>query len=259
MFLLLCNDDGYHAQGIRALYAALKPRVENIAIMAPAQDHSGKSHALSLDQVIMVKEHEPNIYAVSGTPADSAYLAATEFFNTPPDWLISGINMGANSSDDVVYSGTVAAAFEGRRLAHTPLALSNVSFLPCYLEDNAQIVSDLLEDLACFPKIGADVVNINFPDCPKEEIKGIALTHLAKRLTGGSLLQSKNPRNKEYYWIGRAGDVEKTQGTDIYALERNFISITPLFFDFSLRERKDVNTEELITWLNNLNARLSAN
>ena len=236
MSLLLSNDDGVHAPGLEALRQALLQDHE-LVVIAPDRDKSGVSNCLTLDRPLQLIQLEPQRYAVDGTPTDCIHLGTSGIFLKEPERVISGINFGANLGDDVLYSGTVAAAMEGRFLAKTSLALSLV--VTDYSELHigrfrvaagiARRVLQLVDQLVLPPRT---VLNVNIPDLPEEQIKGLRLTTLGQRLRGENPISTRNPRGKTLYWIGRAGGpVERIPGSDFHAVEHGYVSITPLHAD----------------------------
>lgn len=236
MSLLLSNDDGVHAPGLEALRQALLRDYE-LVIIAPDRDKSGVSNCLTLDRPLQMIQVDAQRYAVDGTPTDCIHLGTSGIFMKEPERVVSGINFGANLGDDVLYSGTVAAAMEGRFLAKPSLAFSLV--VTDYSRHDiarfnvaaviAQRVLRLSENLALPPRT---VLNVNIPDLPLEQIKGLRLTTLGQRLRGENPISTRNPRGKTLYWIGRAGGpVERVPGSDFHAVEHGYVSITPLHAD----------------------------
>lgn len=234
MFLLLSNDDGYLSQGLRLMAKRLKKEVPRLAVMAPDRDCSGASHSLTLTRPLNVHHHGDGIYSVDGTPSDCVNIALTGYFDQSPDMVISGINRGANLGDDVMYSGTVAAAFEGRHLGLPAIAVSNVAHTPKHLDSSVRIVCDLFHYLQRHPLSANTLLNVNIPDCPYEKIRGMKTTVLGRRSRSGPLIEAKNPRGEVLYWIGPAGSAEDSgQETDFHAVNDGYVSITPLQFDLS--------------------------
>jgi 5'-nucleotidase len=236
MSLLLSNDDGVHAPGLEALRQALLQDHE-LVIIAPDRDKSGVSNCLTLDRPLQLMKLETDRYAVDGTPTDCVHLGTSGIFMKEPERVISGINFGANLGDDVLYSGTVAAAMEGRFLPKTSVALSLV--VTDYSELGigrfqvaaaiARRVLQLIDQLSWPPRT---VLNVNIPDLPEGQIKGLRLTTLGQRLRGENPISTRNPRGKTLYWIGRAGGpVERVPGSDFHAVEHGYVSITPLHAD----------------------------
>jgi 5'-nucleotidase len=236
MSLLLSNDDGVHAPGLEALRQALAHDHE-LVVIAPDRDKSGVSNCITLDRPLQVMQLEDKRYAVDGTPTDCIHLGTAGIFMPEPERVISGINFGANLGDDVLYSGTVAAAMEGRFLAKPALAISLV--VSDYSELHlgrflvaAKIARRLLQLVDKLPLPPRTVLNVNIPDLPAQHIKGLRLTTLGQRLRGENPISTRNPRGKTLYWIGRAGGpVERVPGSDFHAVEQGYVSITPLHAD----------------------------
>ncbi len=234
MFLLLANDDGYLAPGLRLLADALRPYVSRLAVMAPDRNRSAASHCLTLTRPLTITEHGDDIYSVDGTPSDCVHLALTGYFEQLPDMIISGINSGPNLGGDVMYSGTVAAAYAGLRLPLPVLAVSNVSHQPQYFADSVKVVRDLFLRLQKHPLPQSTFLNVNIPDLPYDKIKGIQTTVLGSRGASKNLVPVDNPRGGEVYWLGRFGDVVNgKEGTDFYAVAQGYVSLTPLQFDLT--------------------------
>jgi 5'-nucleotidase len=236
MSLLLSNDDGVHAPGLEALRQALAQEHE-VVIIAPDRDKSGVSNCLTLDRPLQVMPLGPGRYAVDGTPTDCIHLGTSGIFIKEPRRVVSGINFGANLGDDVLYSGTVAAAMEGRFLPQAALALSLVvtDYSDVDIERfrvAATIARRLLPLVDRLTLPARTVLNVNIPDLPAEQIKGVRMTTLGQRLRGENPISTRNPRGKTLYWIGRAGGpVERAPGSDFHAVEQGYVSITPLHAD----------------------------
>lgn len=234
MFLLLSNDDGYLSPGLRAMAEALRNQVARLVVMAPDRDCSGASHSLTLKRPLAVQEHELGVFSVDGTPSDCVHLAVSGFFDERPQMVISGINRGANMGDDVMYSGTVAAAFEGRHLGLPSIAVSNVAHAPQHWADSAQVVADLLRHIRAHPLPSHTFLNVNIPDLPYGEIRGFRTTVLGRRAEPEPLVETVNPRDKKLFWIGRSGDALEDEGdTDFRAVAEGYVSVTPLQFNLT--------------------------
>lgn len=234
MFLLLSNDDGYLSPGLRIMADALRDQVARLVVMAPDRDCSGASHSLTLTRPLSVNRHEADIYSVDGTPSDCVHLAVSGFFDERPQMVMSGINHGANMGDDVLYSGTVAAAFEGRHLGLPAIAVSNVSHNPAHWQASAQVVRDLFAHIRAHPLPRNMFLNVNIPDLPYHAIRGFRTTVLGRRAEPGALVETLSPRGKKLFWIGRSGDaLDEGDGTDFRAVAEGFVSVTPLQFDLT--------------------------
>ncbi|MDX1348227.1 MAG: 5'/3'-nucleotidase SurE [Thiomicrorhabdus chilensis] len=245
MKILLSNDDGYLAPGIRVLFEALKQQVafESLLMLAPDRNRSAASNSLTLLEPLRIQHHpdnlsDPNcrIYSVNGTPTDCVHLGINGALDFQPDIVLSGINDGANMGDDVLYSGTVAAATEGRFLGKPSIAISLCGNQ--YFDTAAHVLVTFLQNL---PPINPDtIININVPDIPLSQLKGIKITRLGKRHCSEPVVKQQDPRGKPIYWIGPAGDAaDAGEGTDFYAVEQGYASITPLKIDLSHYEMMD--------------------
>ncbi len=233
MKILLSNDDGYFALGLGMLREALQG-VAEVVTVAPSRDYSGASNSLTLTAPLRISERGDQLYSVEGTPTDCVHLALTGLLDTAPDVVIAGINAGSNLGDDVIYSGTVAAATEGRNLGLPALAVSCCSSDPQHYASAVTAVLRLLPKLDTL-KIGTDtILNINVPDLPWASIKGFQVTRLGKRHHAEPVIKQKDPRGRDIYWVGPVGDaLDAGPGTDFYAIEAGYISITPLHIDLT--------------------------
>lgn len=240
MSLLLSNDDGVHAPGLQALADALRAATPSpLWVVAPDRDRSGVSNCLTLDRPLQATELAERCYSVDGTPTDCIHLGTAGIFMPVPERVVSGINFGANLGDDVLYSGTVAAAMEGRFLSKPAVALSLVvteagSATRERFAAAAAIAVWLLKEVEelWFPP--RTVLNVNVPDRPLQAIKGIRLTTLGQRLKGENPISTLNPRGKTLYWIGRAGGpVSRPPGSDFHAVEEGYVSVTPIHADMT--------------------------
>lgn len=241
MHILVSNDDGYRAPGIRALAAALRTVVDvQVTVVAPDRDRSGASNSLTLDDPIRVFEVEPGVFSVFGTPTDCVHLAVTGLLQPEPDMVISGINAGPNMGDDVIYSGTVAAAMEGRSLGRPALAVSLASHTPTHYDTAARVACILLERLASEPLPADTILNVNVPDLPWAQIKGFEATRLGQRHRAEPAVRATDPRGRPIYWIGPAGpEQDAGPGTDFHAVRRGYVSITPLQIDLTRYQALD--------------------
>ncbi len=232
MRILISNDDGYFAPGIEHLAAALANRAE-ITVVAPERDRSGASNSLTLDRPLVVRRAPNGFLFVNGTPTDCVHLAVTGLLEQRPDMVISGINLGANMGDDTIYSGTVAAATEGYLLGIPSVAVSLASKTARHFETAAQIAMDLVDRHARAPA-GPWLLNVNVPDVPRGELKGIAVTRLGRRHKAEDVIRTKNPRGETVYWVGAAGAAaDAGEGTDFHAVATNRVSVTPLQIDLT--------------------------
>jgi 5'-nucleotidase len=233
MHILLSNDDGYQAPGLQILADALSENHE-ISVVAPERDRSGASNSLTLDRPLRAYRAKNGFYYVNGTPTDCVHLAITGLLEAEPDMVISGINAGANMGDDVLYSGTVAAAMEGRFLGLPAIAVSLTSFEPKHFETAASTVANIVKRLQAEPLKKDSILNINVPNLPEEKIQGIRATRLGNRHKSEGVITQSDPRGEPMYWVGPPGKAQDAgEGTDFHAVEHDFISITPLQIDLT--------------------------
>ncbi len=232
MRILVSNDDGVHAEGIRALSEALAACGE-VIVVAPDRNRSGASHSLTLEVPLRVTRiAETGYHAVKGTPTDCVHLAVNELVRPEPDMVVAGINHGANLGDDVIYSGTVAAATEGRHLGFPSLAISLVG--KTHFATAAHYAAQLVRGMMVHPLPADQILNVNVPDLPLDQIKGIRVTRLGNRHRAESVICSEDPRGQPIYWIGPPGSQQDAgEGTDFAAIEQGYVSITPLTIDMT--------------------------
>lgn len=233
MRILVSNDDGYQAPGLLRLVGALSELAE-ITVVAPDRDRSGASNSLSLKNPLYVTRHDNGFYSVEGTPTDCVHLAITGLLDQEPDMVISGINNGPNMGDDVIYSGTVAAAMEGRFLGLPSVAISQASFHPQHFDTAARVAVWLVRRLRERPLPPNTILNLNVPDLPWDQLAGFQVTRLGHRHKSESVVKSTDPRGRPIYWIGPAGpEQDAGPGTDFHAVRANFVSMTPLQVDLT--------------------------
>lgn len=242
MRILLSNDDGVFAAGLMALAKALQPIAE-VTVIAPESERSGFSSALTLDRPLRPVQLDNGFWSVNGTPADCVYLALNGFFAEEPDLVIAGINAGANLGDDVLYSGTVGAALEGRYLGKPALA---VSLCGASRHQQGTVVEyatagELVRQLVLhwhelqLPE--HNIINMNVPNLPLADIKGYKLTRLGRRQRGLAISTTQDPRGRNAYWIGLAGDFAgEHPDTDFRAVQEGYVSLTPLQTDLTSHE-----------------------
>ncbi len=241
MKILLSNDDGVHAEGIKALANALRDIAE-IIVVAPDRNRSGASNSLTLEQPLRVSEIEKNVYSVQGTPTDCVHFALNELLKDDlPDLVLSGINHGANLGDDTLYSGTVAAAMEGHFLGVQSIAFSLVGKL--HFDTAAKIVREVVEKHIQSPIPTNRLLNINIPDVEYDRLAGRQVTRLGARHHAENMIKQKDPRGHDIYWLGPPGkEQDSGEGTDFFAIEHNYVSITPLQVDLTAHESLPVMT-----------------
>jgi len=240
MKILLSNDDGCMAPGLRCLHEHLREGHDTV-VVAPDRNRSGASNSLTLLNPLRVQRHADGVWCVDGTPTDSVHLALTCLLDFKPDMVVSGINAGANLGDDTLYSGTVAAAMEGRHLGYSAIAISTVSHSPQHYATAARVAQRLVLRLSEDPLPGDTILNVNVPDVPWEELQGFEVTRLGHRHRAEQTTRSSDPRGRPIYWIGVAGpEADCGAGTDFHAVARNRVSITPILVDltrYSVLER----------------------
>jgi len=233
MLILVANDDGYLSPGIKALRDGIGS-VGTPIVVAPDRNRSAASHSLTLRRPISVHRHSHDLYSVEGTPVDCVHLALGGLLEQEPDMVVSGINDGPNMGDDVLYSGTVAAAVEGRRLGHPAVAVSMASHTPSHYGTAATVVTRLIEHMTQVPLQADTILNINIPDLPLSELQGIRATRLGKRHPSKDATRDQTPRGDMMFWIGPAGEVaDAGEGTDFNAVDEGYASITPLQIDLT--------------------------
>ena len=243
MRILLSNDDGYQSAGIRVLFETLSAR-HDVVLVAPDRDRSGASNSLTLDRPLRVSDGGPNIYSVNGTPTDCVHLALTGMLDKDPDIVVSGINAGPNLGDDVLYSGTVAAAMEGRFLGFPAIAVSSASPEARHLDAAAEMVLQLLDKLLAEPLPGEMILNMNIPDLPRGELGNFEVTRLGSRHKSEPAIEASNPRGDTIFWVGAPGSEQDAgPGTDFYAVQNNRPCITPLHADLTYHTVKQRVTQ----------------
>ncbi len=231
--ILLSNDDGYLAQGLACLAAALAESGE-ITVVAPDRDRSAASNSLTLTRPLRATRAPNGFHVVDGTPTDCVHLAITGLLAAEPDMVISGINHGANLGDDVLYSGTVAAAMEGRHLGLPAIAVSLASHTPAHFETAAEAVRLLLPRLIDGGWPADTILNVNVPDRPFVDIAGFAVTRLGHRHKAEPVIAANDPQGRPIYWVGPPGAAQDAgPGTDFHAIANGFVSITPIHTDLT--------------------------
>lgn len=233
MRILLSNDDGYQARGLRALTEHLAG-VAELTIVAPARNHSGASNSLTLDSPLRVEQVDSNFYYVNGTPTDCVHVALTGLLDKEPDMVIAGVNHGANLGDDVIYSGTVAAAMEGRFLGFPAVAVSLVLGEGQHFATAATVARKLVERMIKEPLPRDTILNINVPDVPVASLAGVRATRLGFRHRSEPVIKARDPKNQPIYWIGAAGpQADAGPGTDFHAIAAGHVSVTPIKVDLT--------------------------
>jgi 5'-nucleotidase len=245
MHILVSNDDGYRAPGLSAMVEAVSD-FGKVTVIAPNQDRSGASNSLTLTVPIRVEQIENGYFVCSGTPTDCVHLGITGLMPQEPDMIISGINNARNLGDDVLYSGTVGAAMEGRFLGLPAIAVSLAGDDPIHFDTAGNVVRQLLEKMLQTPLSPSTILNINVPDLPRDQISGWQATRLGGRDRACPAIRARDPVGKDIYWIGAAGvEQDAGPGTDFFAIAQGYVSITPLTADMTDRTR----LVELDEWL----------
>ena len=251
MKILLSNDDGVYAPGIIILHKALS-EIAEVTVVAPDRDRSAASKSLTIDKPIRPRVLENNFVSINGTPTDCVHYALTAYMEKQPDMVVAGINSDSNLGDNVMYSGTVAAATEGRFLGLPSLATSLAS---CdggsrikHYDDAAEVVKKIIQHLLVEPLPSDTILNINIPDLPFEELKGMKVTRLCQRHRSQPMVKGSDPRGNTVYWIGPSIGTEQDTGpdTDYYAINNGYVSITPLEIDLTKYQMFD----RLKVWAN---------
>ncbi len=250
MHILVSNDDGYLAEGLNCLVEHLQ-KIARVTVVAPQADRSGASNSLTLDRPLLPEQAQNGFIAINGTPTDCVHIAITALLkNDPPDMIVSGINRGPNLGDDILYSGTVAAATEGRFLGLPAIAVSLGSFEGNYFSTAAKVVVDIIQKLEQEPLDSDTILNINVPDIEYSCLESFQATRLGKRHKAEPAVETIDPRNRKVYWLGPIGDeADAGPGTDFYAINHNRVSITPIKIDLTNYEL--LNSVE--HWLNTIN------
>ena len=273
MRVLVSNDDGVDAPGIRALAEGLRQAGHEVLVVAPDRDRSGASNSLTLDAPVRVARMDESTWRVYGTPTDCVHVALTGMLKAEPDIVVSGINNSANLGDDVIYSGTVAAAMEGRFLGLPAIAVSLAASLSAdvaagavdppdparpstpaereraHYGTAARAAVELVARLVTDPLPADTILNVNVPDLPWEEIRGFEVTRLGNRHRAEPCVQQRDPRGRTWWWVGAAGaEQDAGPGTDFHAVRDGRISITPIHVDLTRYQALD----QVASWVDGL-------
>ncbi len=233
MRILLSNDDGVHAEGIKVLYQELIKFAE-VTVAAPDRNCSGASNSLTLLNPLRAEQMDTGFYSINGTPTDSVHLGISQLMSPQPDLVVAGINNGANLGDDTLYSGTVAAATEGRHMGMPAVAVSLVGKDERYYRTAAVIAAQIIKRLEAHPLAADQIINLNVPDLPLDQIKGIEVTRLGHRHKAEMMKKMTDPWGRNIYWYGSLGkELDAGQGTDFDAISRGCASVTPLTVDMT--------------------------
>ncbi|WP_111977048.1 5'/3'-nucleotidase SurE [Algibacillus agarilyticus] len=231
MNILLSNDDGVHALGMSTLYDTLKNE-HALTVIAPDRNCSGASNSLTLVNPLRVQSLQNGFYSVNGTPTDCVHVGINQVMQPEPELVIAGINHGPNLGDDVVYSGTVAAAMEGRHMGHTAIAVSLVG--TTHFKTAALVIKNLINQLPNLQLSAKQILNINVPDIPFDQLKGYKITRCGSRHRATSMTKSQDPYGRDIYWYGPQGpEQEEDDTTDFAAVKSGYVSVTPLSVDMT--------------------------
>ncbi len=245
MHILISNDDGYLAQGLVTLADSLS-RFAEVSVVAPDRNRSAASNSLTLEMPLRAIRADNGFVRVDGTPTDCVHLAITGLLAHEPDMVFAGINHGANLGDDVLYSGTVAAATEGRFLGLPAVAISLASSDPKHFDTAAEVAVSLMRKIVNHPLPKDTLLNVNVPDIPLAELRGYQSTRLGQRHRAEGMIKASDPRGREIYWVGPPGSEQDAgPGTDFFAIKNGYVSVTPLQLDLTRYER----IETLGQWL----------
>ena len=248
MRFLLSNDDGYQAPGLAALAEALS-QIGEVIVVAPDRDRSGASNSLTLDAPLHVKQDSRGFHYVNGTPTDCVHLAITGLLDEEPDMVISGINSGANLGDDVLYSGTVAAAMEGRFLGCPAIAFSLAGDRPDDYTTAVKVATNIVNSIIQQPLLEDVLLNVNIPNLAYDDLKGFFVTRLGNRHKSEPAQEAFDPKGRKVYWVGPVGpEQDAGEGTDFHAIRSGKVSITPLQIDLTRHQ----SIQALSKWLEDI-------
>lgn len=247
MRILLTNDDGIDAPGINTLAKVLENNGHEIIVVAPDKEQSATSHSITLHQPLRLLQRGDNKFAVTGSPADCIILAEKIVLKEPIDLVISGINGGQNMGEDILYSGTVAAALEAMFLGFKAISISLAAYIDQKFETAANCMNKMLENGLHKLIDSNEVFNINIPNVDIENIKGIKITQVGHRKYQDFVKEQTDPRGRKIYWIGGAKPLWSKEGnTDFKAISENYISLTPIYPNFS----KHQSYQKMENWVN---------
>ncbi|MGE5173060.1 MAG: 5'/3'-nucleotidase SurE [Betaproteobacteria bacterium] len=233
MMILVTNDDGVYSPGIQTLAKRLR-ELDTVVIVAPDRERSAAGHSMTLHRPLLIEELRESMYSVNGTPTDCVNIAVKGLLKETPRLIISGINKGPNLGDDVTYSGTVAGAIEGILLGIPSFAISLAAREEFRFSEAAEVALRTADQILEQGLPAGTLLNINVPNLPISEIQGTRITRLGKRIYHQMTVERVDPRGKKYYWIGGGEpDWEREEGTDLDAVDRRFVSVTPLHLDFT--------------------------
>lgn len=248
MRILLSNDDGVYAKGIRVLQQALS-QIAEVSTVGPDRNCSGASNSLTLLNPLRTQQLDNGFIAVNGTPTDCVHLAISQLLAKAPDLVVAGINHGANMGDDVLYSGTVAAATEGRHLGLPAIAVSLAGHNDDFFDTAAYVTLQVIKKLKSHPLPADQILNINVPAVPLAELKGIQVTRLGRRHKAETMTATTDPWGRAIYWYGSLGpELDAGEGTDFHAVANGYASVTPLQIDMTAYR----SLEPLRDWLSGI-------
>ena len=247
MKILISNDDGYQAEGIKQLAKSLS-QDHNVIVVAPSENKSASSSSLTLNKPLKPIKIDDNIYSIDATPSDCVHLALCGFLQEEIDLVVTGINFGPNLGDDVIYSGTVAGAIEGRFLGLPSVAISLASWEGKHFETAGIIANQLIGQITHAQLSHDTILNVNVPDVPLKDIQGFQTTRLGKRHMSEEATPDKG--DSSLYWIGENGkESDNGVGTDFHAIANNYVSVTPLQIDLTKYNEIDTVSD----WLSHIN------
>jgi 5'-nucleotidase len=245
MKILVSNDDGFLATGINVLTEALA-EIADVVVVAPDRNRSAASNSLTVHAPLRISKIAENRYSVDGTPSDCVHLALTGLLDDEPDLVVSGINHGANLGDDVIYSGTVAAAMEGRFLGLPTIAISLAGDRLTHFDTAARVVTEMVKKLERASLAPDTTLNVNVPDIPYDELKGIVAARLGFRHKSEPVIRTRDPHGRTIYWVGPAGKGQDAgPGTDFHAIDQGAVAVTPLKVDLTRHD----SLPQLTEWL----------
>ena len=231
--ILVTNDDGVYSPGIQLLAKRLR-EIDTVVIVAPDRERSAAGHSMTLHRPLLIEEVKEGMYSVNGTPTDCVNIAVKGLLKEAPKLVVSGINKGPNLGDDVTYSGTVAGAIEGILLGIPSFAISLAAREDFRFAEAAEVAFSTAKRIVQGGLPAGTLLNINVPNLPVDEIQGTLITRLGKRIYHQMTVERIDPRGKKYYWIGGGEpDWEREEGTDLDAVDKKFVSITPLHLDMT--------------------------
>ena len=245
MKILVSNDDGFLATGINVLTEALA-EIADVVVVAPDRNRSAASNSLTVHAPLRISKIAENRYSVDGTPSDCVHLALTGLLDDEPDLVVSGINHGANLGDDVIYSGTVAAAMEGRFLGLPTIAISLAGDSLTHFDTAARVVTEMVKKLERASLAPDTTLNVNVPDIPYDELTGIVAARLGFRHKSEPVIRTRDPHGRTIYWVGPAGKGQDAgPGTDFHAIDQGAVAVTPLKVDLTRHD----SLPQLTEWL----------